>query len=92
MTWFDDLPYDLAPVRIDWRDSCTDASWRSYSPHERYAPVIIHSLGFVLHHDEDYVTIAQSMDEQDPPSTAERLSILTSAIVDVTFLNYKKVP
>ena len=71
----------MRAVLITWRDSCTEGHWA----HDAQPGLAeIRSVGWLLHQTDELITIAQSLDGDE--NTAERLTVASCNITDLTFL------
>jgi hypothetical protein len=71
----------MRAVLLTWRDSCTDGHWDHDPTH---ALAEIRSVGWLLHHTDELITIAQSLDGDE--NTAERLTVPVVTVTDITYL------
>ena len=76
---------DFPRVQIRWMDACNEAGWRQFN-RSKYEPprAYVTTMGFVVHEDEDRVTVAQSIADcgEGDVSVGEVLSIPLVCIVD----------
>ncbi|MPZ70254.1 MAG: hypothetical protein GEU71_12110 [Actinobacteria bacterium] len=49
---------------VEWVDSCGSSGWEPLDEARKTRPLSIHTVGYVLGEDADYVTIIQSYDER----------------------------
>lgn len=49
-------------VLVEWLDACSDdAGWKTWKKIQKQAPVLVHSVGYVVRDEPDFLTIAGSL-------------------------------
>ncbi len=75
-------------VLITWHDSRQPTSSWQHLPMEEPSPVVVHTVGWLLHHDKDVTVIASSIGdpETDDEQATSIMQIATRSIVKTKVL------
>ena len=73
-------PKSLPALRVayvEWEDSCSSRGWGEFNK-ERDGPIIIRSIGIVVHRDKDLLALSTCLDPHG--KSADSIAIPVSAI------------
>ena len=67
----------LRVAYVEWEDSCSSRGWGEFQK-ERDGPIIIRSIGIVVHRDKDFIALSTCLDPHG--KSTDSMAIPASAI------------